>query len=65
MFEIGKSYSIDTWEGSEDGGLITNHGLWTVKEVQLPLVKFDQEGEEWIINTFSPAFAGAEPYLED
>jgi len=60
MFDLNKSYSIDTWEGSEDGGIITNHGVWTVAEVQFPVVKFVQDGDTWIINTASPAFAGAE-----
>ena len=25
MFEVGKTYTIITWEGSEDGGIPTEH----------------------------------------
>jgi hypothetical protein len=61
MFEIGKSYTVTTWEGSEDGGICTEHPNCETIEVEMPIVKFRQAGEEWIINVSSPAFFGAKP----
>jgi hypothetical protein len=61
VFEIGKIYVISTWEGSEDGGLKTDHHGCEVLAYEPPVLKVAQNGREWIINTASPAFAGAEP----
>ena len=61
MFEVGKTYTIITWEGSEDGGIPTEHPGCEVIEVQFPVVKVRQHGREWIINMSSPGITGAKP----
>lgn len=61
IFSVGKTYTMKTWEGSEDGGLVTDRPNCVVIEFQFPLLKVRQHGKELIFNTASPAFAGAEP----
>ena len=59
MFEIGKHYTIITWEGTEDGGMETEHPGCEVLEVQMPVVKVNQNGSIWIVNMSSPGIGGA------
>ena len=40
MFDVGKTYTVTTWEGGEDGGISAAHHDCEVIEVQLPVVKF-------------------------
>jgi hypothetical protein len=61
VFDVGSIWIIRTWEGSEDGGMTTDHRNWEVLEYTGTLLRVSQAGREWVINTASPAFAGAEP----
>jgi hypothetical protein len=61
MLVVGKKYEITTWEGSEDGGMTTNHPGCEVVEFQFPVARLRQHGKEWIVNLSSPAFASAKP----
>lgn len=55
MFEIGEKYEITTGLGEEEG-----HSVYTVVEVELPLLKvLDGVGHEYIFNTHSPSFVSA------
>jgi ribosomal protein L19 len=55
MFEIGERYEIVTIEEGEEG-----HSVYTVKDVDLPLLKVvDGVGHEYIFNTHSPSFVSA------
>ena len=57
MFSIGQTYKITMWE--DDG--TTEYFNCTVVEVDMPLVKFDHLGTEWVINVSSKAFVSATP----
>jgi hypothetical protein len=60
MFEVGKSYTIRMWEDGEDGGTLADYDNCEVIEISLPLVKFRQPSDEYvIINTASLAFVQA------
>ena len=48
-------------ELGDEGYIDTEYPLWTVVEIAMPVVKFSREGNEWIINTLSPLFVGAQP----
>lgn len=63
MFEVGKKYIVSmiepgTSEGPE-GFSVTDHYNMEVKEVALPMVKFDQFGKEVIVNVTAPTFSEA------
>jgi hypothetical protein len=60
MFEIGSLYVITTWEGSDDGGVSTQHPWCNMLAYEPPLLKLERGGKQWIINTSSPAFVRAE-----
>lgn len=55
MFEVGERYEIITGLGEAEG-----HSVYTVLEVELPLLKvYDGAGHEYIFNTHSPSFVSA------
>jgi hypothetical protein len=61
MFELGTKYDLSICETSGDVYGETIHYLWTAVEIDMPVVKFMCNGEEWILNISSPLFLGAKP----
>ncbi len=57
MLTVGKVYQVKT---VEDGTTTTHHNCKVVK-VDMPVVKFDHCGKEWIVNLSSSAVVSAEP----
>jgi hypothetical protein len=60
MFDVGSIYTISTWQGNKDGGMVTDHHNCSVVEFSGTLLRYEQAGREHVINTASPAFARAE-----
>jgi hypothetical protein len=56
MFEIGKDYWIETGIADHPGT-----SVYTVTEMDLPLIKVENGGGVQIINTHSPLFHSAKP----
>lgn len=56
MFEVGKDYWIET-------GIAENPGtsVYTLVEIDLPLIKVENGGGTVILNTHSPLFHSAKP----
>jgi hypothetical protein len=61
MFKLGTRYDLTMCELGDEGYIDTEYPLWTVVEIAMPVVKFSRDGDEWIINTSSPLFVGAQP----
>ena len=59
MFTVGQFYEIGFVEYDDDGRICIDWraGCEAI-EVQMPVVKFRQNGDEIIVNTASPYFAG-------
>ena len=56
MFEVGKPYYITTGYADHAGS-----SVYTIVEVNLPLIKVSSIAGEEIINTHSPLFHSAKP----
>jgi hypothetical protein len=66
MFEVGKIYTIKTWEPDEGSGVTSEYPGCRVMEVQIPLIKIRQPGmNDAIITTASIAFINAIPDDDD
>ena len=57
MFDVGQTYKIIMHEGEAT----SERWNCTVVEVDMPLVKFDHGGTEWIVNVSSKDFVSATP----
>ena len=59
MVKVGKTYDLNMCEPRHDGFDSVKYPLWTVKEIDGPVVTFVRDGEEWTINLASPLFGYA------
>jgi hypothetical protein len=60
MFEIGKAYTIEIMDGGPEEG-ISAYPNCVVVEMEFPVIKVRQNGEERIWNAASLVFVGALP----
>ena len=60
MFKPHERYVISLWEPGEGSGSITQLVNCKVTEIELPLIRVDSAGRQYILNTMSATFVKAE-----
>jgi len=61
MFALGEKYAVGLLIHEFEGPGVETHYGCIVKDVNGTVVRFNRNGEDWIVNTASPIFVQATP----